>query len=83
MVMLERRPHFIGHLREEEPFYWVNLGVGWWIFFVYVQNYAGVWLEFLFMVHVLPGGPGIKIKLTYWCGFSKTCLLCKPWNIFI
>ena len=32
MVILERRPHFIGYLREEEPFYWVNLGGGWWIF---------------------------------------------------
>ena len=33
MVILERRPHFIGYLREEEPFYWVNLGGGRWSFF--------------------------------------------------
>mgnify|MGYP001792978338 CR=1 FL=1 len=32
MVILERRPHFIGYLSEEAPFYWVNLGGGWWSF---------------------------------------------------
>ena len=32
MVILERRPHFIGLFREEAPFYWVNLGGGWWVF---------------------------------------------------
>ena len=42
---------------EEAPYYWVNLGGGWWRFFVYVQNYAGGWLEFHFMAHILPG-PG-------------------------
>ena len=56
LVILERRPHFIGLFREEAPFYWVNLGGGWWSFFIYVQNYAGGWLEFHFMLHVLPGG---------------------------
>ena len=48
LVILERRPHFIGYFREEEPFYWVNLGGGWLSFFIYVQNCAGGWLEFLF-----------------------------------
>ena len=28
MTISERRPHFIGYLREEEPFYW------WWSFSV-------------------------------------------------
>ena len=32
MVILERRPHFIDYLREEEPLYRVNLGAGWGIF---------------------------------------------------
>ena len=54
----EERPHFIGYLREEEPFYWVDLGGGWWSLFIYVQNYAGGWLEFYFMVHALPRRAG-------------------------
>ena len=58
MVILEQRPHFICCLREEAPFYWVNLGGGWCSFFIYVQNYAGGWLEFYFMVNVLPGRAG-------------------------
>ena len=33
LVILERRPHFIGLFREEAPFYRVNLGGGWWSFF--------------------------------------------------
>ena len=32
IVILERRPYFIGYMREETPFYWVSLGGGWWIF---------------------------------------------------
>ena len=56
LIILARRPHFIGYFREEAPFYWVNLGGGWCSFFIYVQNYAGGWLEFHFMVHSLPGG---------------------------
>ena len=55
MVILERRSHFISYLRQEEPF-WVNLGGGWWSFYIYVQNYAGGWLEFRVVVHVIPGG---------------------------
>ena len=31
---------FIGYLKEEAPFYWVNLGGGWWTCSVHVQ-YAG------------------------------------------
>ena len=41
MVILERRPHFIGYLSEEASFYWVNLEGGWRYFFIYVQTYAG------------------------------------------
>ena len=70
LVILERRPHFIGLFREEAPFYWVNLGGGWWGFFIYVQNHAGGWLEFHFMLLVLPGGLVISIKLFYWCGLN-------------
>ena len=33
----------------------LNLGGG-WCFFIDVQNYAGGWLEFHFMVHALPEG---------------------------
>ena len=33
MVISVRRPHFIDYLREEAPFYWVNLGRGWWMCF--------------------------------------------------
>ena len=51
-----RRYHFIINLGEEPPFYWVNLGGGWWSFFIYVRNYAGGWLEFHFMIHDPPGG---------------------------
>ena len=47
LVILVRRPHFIGSL--------VNLVGGWWSFFIYVQNYAEGWLEFNFMVHALTG----------------------------
>ena len=32
MVILEERPHFIGYLSKEAPFYLVNLRGGWWIF---------------------------------------------------
>ena len=32
MAISESRSHFIGYFREEEPFYCVNLGGGWWIF---------------------------------------------------
>ena len=71
LVILERRPHFIGYLREEAPFYWVNWGEGWWSFVIYVQNDAGGCLEFHFMAHALPGGLVIQmIKLFYWCGLS-------------
>ena len=38
LAFRERRPHFIGYLREEGPFYWVNLGGGWWIFFYLCQK---------------------------------------------
>ena len=48
--------NFIGYLREEAPFYRVNLGGGWRSFLIYIQSYAGVRLEFHFMVHGLPGG---------------------------
>ena len=34
-VILERRLHFIGYLREEEPFYWVNLRGSWRSFYLY------------------------------------------------
>ena len=58
MVILERKAPFywlierggdilFGKIREE---------VGRWSFFIYVQNYAGGWLKFHFMVHALPGG---------------------------
>ena len=55
LVILERRPQFISYLRDEASVSWVNLGGGWWIFFIYVQNYAGGWLEPQFMVHALTG----------------------------
>ena len=46
----------IGNLGEEAPFYWVIMGglkeVGGVAVYIYVQNYAGCWLEF--MVHALP-----------------------------
>ena len=58
MVILEGRPDFIGYLREEAPLYRVNKRGGWWIFFIYVQSFAGGWLEFDFMVHALPGRLG-------------------------
>ena len=67
-LVKRRRPHFIGYLSGEAPFYWVNSGVSWRTLFIYVQNYAGGWLEFHFMVHALPGGLVILIKLFYWCG---------------
>ena len=63
-----KRHHFIGNFGEEAPFYWlIERGgdilfgkvweeVGRWSFFIYVQNCAGGWLEFHFMVHALPGG---------------------------
>ena len=68
---------FFGNFGEEAPFYWlivtggaISLGKfgrrlvdrG---FFIYVQNYAGGWLEFHFMVHALSGGLVIWIKLFY------------------
>ena len=56
LVILEGTPNFIGLFREEAPFYWVNLGGGWWSYFINVQNHAGGLQEFHFMLHVLPGG---------------------------
>ena len=61
MPFLMRKHHFIGDLGEVTPLYWlfecegmpfygVNLGGGWWSFFISVQNYTGGWLEF----HVTP-----------------------------
>ena len=38
LVIWERRYHFIGNLREEELFYWVNLGGGWWSFFLFMSK---------------------------------------------
>ena len=38
LVILERRPHFIGYFREEAPFYWVNLGGGFLNFFCLCQK---------------------------------------------
>ena len=32
LVIMERRPHFTGYFGGEAPFYWVNLGGGWWSF---------------------------------------------------
>ena len=61
-----RRHHFIGNFGEEAPFYWLferggaillgRFGRRLVDFFIYVQNYAGGWREFHFMVHALPGG---------------------------
>ena len=65
LVILERKHHFIGYFREEAPFYWVYLGEGWWSVFIFVQDYAGGWLEFHFMVNALPGG---LVRLFYWYG---------------
>ena len=55
LVILERRPQFISYLRDEASVSWVNLRGGCWIFFIYVQNYAGGGLEFYFMFRDLPG----------------------------
>ena len=65
LTIWERRHHFIGNFGEEAPFYWL-FGTGGAVllgkfermlveFFIYVQNYAGGWLEFHFMAHILPG----------------------------
>ena len=34
LVILERRPHFIGYLRDEASVSWVNLGGSCWIFYL-------------------------------------------------
>ena len=54
LVVLEKRPHFIDNLREEALFFVLNCEVD-GIFLIYVQGYAGGWLEFHFMDHALPG----------------------------
>ena len=61
------RHHFIGNFEEEAPFNQLFERRGaillgrfgrrlMEIYFIYVQNYAGDWLEFHFMVHDPPGG---------------------------
>ena len=81
LAILERRPQLTGYLREEAPFYCVNLGRGWWSFFIFVQKYAGGWPEFPFVVHTLPGGLliqrsyfiGVAFETTYmWLSVSET-----------
>ena len=71
MTLYRGRHYFIGYFREEAPFYWVRLAGGWSSFFIYVQDYAGGWLEFVFMDNVLLGGLVILIKLFYWCGLNS------------
>ena len=60
LVILERRPHSMVYLRK--------FGRRLVEFLIYVQNYAGGWLEFHFMAQALPGGLFVSIKLYYWCG---------------
>ena len=80
MVTLERGPYFIGFferggsillaIRERKHSFielvWEEVGG----FFIYVQNYAGGWLEFQLMVHAQAGGLVIWIKLFFRCGLS-------------
>ena len=65
-----RRHHFISNLGEETPVYWLferggiplsgKFGRRLVVFlYIYLQNYAGGWLEFHFMVRALPVGPVI------------------------
>ena len=75
---LTRRHQLIDSYREEVPFLRVSLGGrGWWIFFIYVKNYAGCWLEF--HCPALPIGLVVSIKLFYWCCLLedaiRSCLL--------
>ena len=73
MVIWEYRHQCISNLRGEATFYWVYLEGGWWN--IYVQNYAGCWLEVHFMVHALPRGLVVLIKLFYWWGPTCAILL--------
>ena len=62
LVILERMHHFIDHLREKAPFVGLILEEVGGTFLIYVQNYAGGWLEFHFMVRALPGRLVFSIK---------------------
>ena len=67
LVIFESRRHFIGYFQRGEA----NLSGKFWRrlveIFIYIHNYAGCWPEVDFMVHALPGGLVIQIKLFYRC----------------
>ena len=50
-------------LGDAAPFYYLNLKGNWWRFFIYIQNYAGCWLEFHFMAPALPRRLVVEVKL--------------------
>ena len=56
--------YFIGNLEEEDPLYRFAERGGTILFVSFFgQNYAGGWLEFHCMVHALPEGQAVKLKL--------------------
>ena len=65
MGIWKGRHYFIGNFGEEAQFYGLfekgstillsKFGRRLVDFFIYIQNYAGGWLEFYFMVRALPG----------------------------
>ena len=55
-VILERRLHFIGYLREEQPFYWVNLRGSWRSFLFISKTRLEVgWCVILWSILYLEG----------------------------
>ena len=62
-----RMHHFIGNLGEEAPFHLFIVSKTGLVQNRQDQNY-GCCLEFCSMVHALPGGLVIYIKLFYWFG---------------
>ena len=68
MGISKRRHLFIGYFVEEALLYWLFERGGTILlskfgrksedFFIYIQNYAGSWLELHFMVQALPGRVG-------------------------
>ena len=57
-------PHLNDYLREEAPLNWVSLGRGRRSFYL-CSKLSWMSVEFPFMVHDLPGGLVIYIKLFY------------------
>ena len=69
MVVLERRLHFIGYLREEEPFYWVNLRGSWRSFLFISKTRLEVgWCVILWSILYLEGWSS---RSSYFIGFAE------------